>query len=43
MNEQINSGVVGTGKMGVLHTGIHSSLDGVEINAICKHIIGVIK
>ncbi|MBE9594077.1 MAG: hypothetical protein IMF19_11440 [Proteobacteria bacterium] len=30
MNEQINSGVIGMGKMGIMHTGILSSLDGVE-------------
>ena len=31
MNEQINIGVVGMGEMGILHTGILSSLDGVEV------------
>ena len=34
MNEQINAGVVGVGKMGILHTGILSSLDGVEVRAV---------
>jgi len=34
MNEQINSGVIGMGKMGILHTGILSSLDGVEVKAV---------
>lgn len=31
MDEQINIGVVGMVKMGILHTGILSSLDGVEV------------
>ena len=30
MDGQINVGVVGMRKMGILHTGILSSLDGVE-------------
>ena len=30
MDGQINVGVVEIGKMGILHTGILSSLDGVE-------------
>ena len=34
MKEQINIGVVGMGKMGILHTGILSSLDGVEVKAV---------
>jgi len=34
MDEQINIGVVGMGKMGILHTGILSSLDGVEVKAV---------
>ena len=34
MNEQINVGVVGMGKMGILHTGILNSLDGVEVKAV---------
>ena len=32
MNEQMNIGVVGIGKMGILHTGILSSLDGVNLD-----------
>lgn len=32
--KQINVGVVGMGKMGILHTGILSSLDGVEVKAV---------
>jgi hypothetical protein len=31
MDEQTNIGVIGKGKMGILHTGILSSLDGVEV------------
>ena len=34
MNEQINVGVVGMGKMGILHTGILSSLDGVDVEGV---------
>ena len=34
MNEKINIGVIGMGKMGILHTGILSSLDGVEVKAV---------
>ena len=34
MDEQINIGVIGMGKMRVLHTGILSSLDGVEVKAV---------
>ena len=34
MNEKINIGVVGMGKMGIMHTGILSSLDGVEVKAV---------
>ena len=38
MDGQINVGVVGMGKMGILHTGILSSLDGVEVKAVAdKH------
>ena len=33
MNEQINIGVVGMEKMGILHTWILSSLDGVKVKA----------
>ena len=32
--EEINIGVIGMGKMGILHTGILSSLDGVEVKAV---------
>jgi predicted dehydrogenase len=32
--EQINIGVIGMGKMGLLHTGILSSLDGVAVKAV---------
>lgn len=33
-DEQINIGVVGMGKMGILHTGILSSLDGVDVEGV---------
>ena len=36
MNEQINIGVIGMGKMGILHTGILSSLDGVGVKAVAE-------
>ena len=39
MDEQINIGVVGMGKMGILHTGILSSLDGVEVKAVADEEI----
>lgn len=34
MDEQINIGVVGMGKIGILHTGILSSLDGVDVEGV---------
>ncbi len=34
MDGKINIGVVGMGKMGILHTGILSSLDGTEVRAV---------
>ena len=36
MDEEINIGVVGMGKMGIRHTGILSSLDGAEIKTVCE-------
>ena len=33
MDEEINIGVFGMGKMRILHTGILSSLDGVKVKA----------
>jgi predicted homoserine dehydrogenase-like protein len=32
--EQINIEVIGVGKMGIMHTGILSSFDGVEAKAV---------
>jgi predicted dehydrogenase len=34
MDEEINIGVIGMGKMGIMHIGILSSLDGVEVKAV---------
>ena len=34
MGGPINVGVVGMGKMGILHTGILSSLDGVDVEGV---------
>lgn len=34
MNERINIGVVGIGKMRILHVGILSSLDGAEVKMV---------
>ena len=42
MDGPINIGVVGMGKMGILHTGILSSLDGVEVG-YHKQITGATK
>ena len=42
MDGQINIGVVGMGKMGILHTGIPSSLVGVEVG-YHKQIMGATK
>jgi len=42
MDGQVNVGVVGMGKMGILHTGIFSSLDGVDVD-YHKQIMGATK
>lgn len=34
MSNNIKTGVIGMGKMGVLHTGILNSLQGVEVKAL---------
>jgi len=46
MKDVINTGVIGLGKMGLLHLGILNSLDGVSVKAVAekeKLIINVIK
>lgn len=42
MDGQINVGVVGMGKMGILHTGMLGSLDGVDVG-YHKQITGATK
>lgn len=42
MDGQVNVGVVGMGNMGILHTGIFSSLDGVDVD-YHKQIMGATK
>ena len=34
MEKEINAGIIGLGKMGILHTGILNSLEGVKVTAI---------
>jgi len=36
MGKEINTGIIGLGKMGILHTGILNSLEGVNVTAIAE-------
>jgi predicted homoserine dehydrogenase-like protein len=39
----LNVGIIGMGKMGILHAGILAALDGVKVKAVAEKLLYLVK